>query len=151
LTGTIRYCSLNASRYCEQSRRDDLEAIAYVLLYLHLGVLPWQGLKIKDDDDRYKMIYLKKKETSLETLCKGLPREFIYFIDYCRKLKFDEEPNYNYLINLFASFLENKITFVDFDWNLGKNIKSDKNKKNSKVDLNKSYDMNQKNQAQKIT
>ena len=50
----------------EQSRRDDLEAIVYVLIYLLNGQLPWQGLRINDGDDRYRKIYLKKRETTIK-------------------------------------------------------------------------------------
>ena len=73
LTGTARYASINALNGCEQSRRDDMEAIGYVLLYFLRGSLPWQGLKIDNKDDRYQKIYEKKKQTTAEDLCKGFP------------------------------------------------------------------------------
>lgn len=73
LTGTARYSSINALRGYEQSRRDDLEAIGYVLLYFLRGSLPWQGLKVDRRVDRYKKIFEKKKSTTPEDLCEGYP------------------------------------------------------------------------------
>ena len=73
LTGTARYASINALKGCEQSRRDDLEAIGYVLMYFLRGSLPWQGLHVHKGEDRYKKILAKKKSTTAEELCKGFP------------------------------------------------------------------------------
>ncbi len=89
LTGTARYASINALRGCEQSRRDDLEAIGYVLMYFLRGSLPWQGLHVNKGEDRYKKILLKKKGTSAEELCKTFPNEFAECINYTRNLEFD--------------------------------------------------------------
>jgi serine/threonine protein kinase len=118
LTGTARYASINALRGFEQGRRDDLESIGYVLLYLLRGSLPWQGLKIGQHQDRYSIIYEKKKSTSPEELCQGFPEQFVEYFLYVKKLKFDEEPDYLYLKGLFKKIMEihNFTHDYIFDW-----------------------------------
>ena len=69
LTGTARYASINALRGNDQSRRDDLESIGYVLIYLLKGVLPWQGIDAKTKEEKYAKILYKKEITPPEELC----------------------------------------------------------------------------------
>ena len=124
LTGTARYASVNALSGKEQSRRDDLESIGYVLIYLLKGNLPWQGLTAENPQEKHLKILEKKKNTSIENLCEDLP---IIFLDYFKiifNLDFIEEPPYELLRSLFLNyFIFEKNLIYDFyyDWNL--NIK----------------------------
>lgn len=72
----------------EQARRDDIESIGYVVMYLLRGILPWQNMKAKDTKTKYKMIMEKKISTPAEILCKGYAQELATFINYARNLKF---------------------------------------------------------------
>ena len=116
LTGTARYASINALKGCEQSRRDDLEAIGYVLMYFLLGSLPWQGLKIKPGEDQFKKIAEKKINTSFEFLTKGHPDEFLKYFKYCDQLNFEDQPDYEFLIGLFQTMINKYCNncFYDF-------------------------------------
>ena len=96
LTGTPRYASISNHLGIEQSRRDDLEAIGYVLVYFAKGRLPWQGLKAKSAHKKYKLILDKKQEISIAQLCHGCPAQFAEYLSYCRSLKFDASPNVAY-------------------------------------------------------
>ena len=128
LTGTARYASINALSGYEQSRRDDLESIGYIIMYFIRGSLPWQGLKINKKDDRYKKICEKKKSTSAKDLCSGFPTEFEKFVAYTRNLEFTEVPDYNYLRNLLKNVIKKAGSTIDFfyDWCTQKpNIKTD--------------------------
>ena len=118
LTGTARYASINALKGSEQSRRDDLEAIGYVLMYFLRGSLPWQGLHVHKGEDRYKKILNKKKGTSAEELCKGFPNEFAEYINYTRNMEFEADPDYKLLRGLLLSVLEKENQPYDFcyDW-----------------------------------
>jgi len=106
LTGTARYASINALKGGEQSRRDDLEAVGYVLMYFLLGKLPWQGLKVQRKEERYKKIYEKKKSTTPEELCQGYPEQLCEYVKYTRNMEFEQNPNYEYLRKLFKKILE---------------------------------------------
>ena len=139
LFGTVRYISYNASRGVEQSRRDDLESIGYMLLYLCSVKLPWQGLRLKDLNTKKKyleMLYLKKYSIP-ERLCKSLPIEFAEYIKYCRDLSFEQDPNYDYLRSRFRTILfrMNTINDLNFTWLENNKFKLKKKSKIKKVDI----------------
>ena len=106
LTGTVRFASANALRGGEQSRRDDLESIGYMIIYFMRGKLPWQEVKGNKKLERYLKIYKMKKNVSPEDLCKSLPKQMVDFMKYVKHLEFEQEPDYNYLRNLFKSILK---------------------------------------------
>ena len=118
LTGTARYASLTNHLGYEQSRRDDMESLAYSLIYLMRGSLPWQGMKCEKGQDRYHLIFKKKCETQIADLCKDMPNVFGAFLFYCRNLKFDEMPKYDYWRGIFGQCAkENGIVFDwEYDW-----------------------------------
>jgi len=117
--GTPRYASLNAHLGNRQSRRDDLESVFYLIVYFLKGELPWQGIRGKTKSEKKEKIKLKKKETSVKDLCKGLPIEFYEIFLYIRSMKYEEKPNYDLIINMLnAVAFKNSIVFnYDWDWN----------------------------------
>jgi hypothetical protein len=120
----------------EQSRRDDLESLGYVLMYFNRGSLPWQGLKVRyllqpmrspllkigaqavTKKQKYERISEKKIGTPIEVLCKGFPSEFATYLNFCRSLRFDDKPNYSYLRQLFRNLFHREGYVYDyvFDW-----------------------------------
>ena len=115
LTGTARYASINAHEGKELSRRDDLESIGYVVLYFIRGSLPWQGINTRNKEEKYRKIFEKKKSTTLEELCGGCPEEFKTYINYCRGLSFEQEPDYNYLRGLIRGLFDREGFTYDFE------------------------------------
>ncbi|KAL5786275.1 hypothetical protein ACOSQ2_008667 [Xanthoceras sorbifolium] len=96
--GTVRYASVHAHLGRTGSRRDDLESLAYTLIFLLRGRLPWQGYQ---GENKGFLVCKKKMATSPETLCCFCPQPFRQFVEYVVNLKFDEEPNYAKYISLF--------------------------------------------------
>ena len=113
LIGTARYTSLNIHLGLEPSRRDDLESVGYMLIYLFKGTLPWQGLK---KDKKKDIIGEVKICTSLQKLCKGLPQCFIEYISYCRSLLFEQNPDYDKLRNIWLNYAEKNKIELKYCW-----------------------------------
>jgi casein kinase I family protein HRR25 len=137
--GTSRYASINnhlgigtsisyprqikmLTLYLEQSRRDDLESVWYIMLYFARGSLPWQGLKAATEDERNELIKEKKTKISVEDLCGDLPKEFATCLNYVRNLGFDDRPDYSYLRkHLRDLFLRKGFQYDNvFDWTIKK-------------------------------
>ncbi|OHT14002.1 CK1 family protein kinase [Tritrichomonas foetus] len=118
LVGTAHYVSVNTHLGDQQSRRDDLESIAYVLIRFLKGSLPWQGMKVKSIEERNEKITQMKIQTTPEMLCQGLPKEFKVFIELVKRLRYDDTPKYHWYRNLFMSLFIKKGFVYDgvFDW-----------------------------------
>ena len=149
LTGTARYASIHALEEMEQSRRDDLESTGYVLMYFLRGSLPWQGLKIKTKEDRYKKILDKKKGTTSNELCKDFPEEFKYFIDYTRNLGYAENPDYEKLKKNFIYLVRERMC-ENFDFIYDWTTQNDLKKRENSNDVNLILDENDKKEDEII-
>ncbi|CAM0142273.1 unnamed protein product [Umbelopsis sp. WA50703] len=127
LSGTARYMSINTHLGREQSRRDDLEALGHVFMYFLRGSLPWQGLKAATNKQKYEKIGDKKQSSNIKDLCEGYPEEFGIYLQYARKLSFEETPDYDFCRELFDKVLQ-RIGDTDdgiYDWMLLKNNQVD--------------------------
>ncbi|KAG8637303.1 casein kinase 1-like protein HD16 [Manihot esculenta] len=100
--GTVRYASVHAHLGRTASRRDDLESLAYTLIFLCRGRLPWQGFQ---GDNKSFLVCKKKMATSSEMLCCFCPPPLKQFLEIVVNMKFDEEPNYSKLISLFEGLI----------------------------------------------
>lgn len=107
LIGTAKYASLNVLNGIEASRRDDLISLGYVLIYCLKGYLPWENIEGENKEEKYEKIKEIKKMHIID-LCNDLPYEFHVYMDYCIQLKYNENPNYNYLKCIFTN-LYNRI------------------------------------------
>lgn len=142
MTGTPRYASINNHLGIEQSRRDDLESLGYVMLYFLRGKLPWQGIPAKTRREKYQKIAQTKMATLLEVsaawpgvpprrdsrsracffllqeLNAGFPEEFASFLKYCRTLRFASDPDYADIRAMFRRAAERIGVEYDgqFDW-----------------------------------
>ena len=122
LTGTARYVSLFTHYGIEQSRRDDIEGIAYNLIYLARGKLPWQGVKTKNKKEKHKKIMESKIAYTPDILCKNLPEEFSNLLKYSRELEFEDVPEYKDIKLMFKNFIVKNggIMNMEFDWDKNK-------------------------------
>ena len=138
LTGTARYVSLFTHYGIEQSRRDDIESIAYNLIYFAKGKLPWQGVKTKNKKEKHKKIMESKLAHTPDILCANLPDVYVKLLKYARKLEFEDEPDYDNIKLLFKNYIEKKGDIMDmqFDWEKRKE-ESDSNEEEDEYDEKK--------------
>jgi casein kinase 1 len=120
LTGTALYASVGALRGMEQSRRDDLEALGFVWMYLLRGRLPWMGLTAIDQKQKNARICDVKSRVSFATLCDGFPSEFVSYFEIVRALRCSDQPNYAALRVLFRDLFIREGFVYDgkYDWTL---------------------------------
>lgn len=123
LIGTPRYASINNHRGIEQSRRDDLESLAYLLLYFLNGRLPWQATEkakstVKKTTVSFQTIADWKERVSAEDICPGAPKQLIALLQYSQALGFYERPDYSRLRLLLTELFDSKNFVRDgrFDW-----------------------------------
>ena len=95
--GPILFASINSHNLVELSRRDDIESLAYTLLYLNNGTLLWKNTNINVEEIKkiktyfYENVVTKDYESNI----------FLTLLKYARELEFDECPNYDMLLTIF--------------------------------------------------
>ncbi|KAK8893412.1 hypothetical protein M9Y10_021832 [Tritrichomonas musculus] len=153
LTGTARYASISTLSGNEQSRRDDMESLGYIWIYLLKG-LPWINLTAPTPKIKYDKILAVKMMTPTDELCSGLPYEFGEYLNLVKQLQFNQEPEYSRYRKMFRD-LFNRLGYIydyKFDW-CNENEKLANNLKNrlNSQDNAKSPHLQQKASNQKLT
>lgn len=114
--GNATFASINIHRRIQASRRDDMEAFAYFLIYCIKGKLPWQNIHNCAKMDKWVRIGSAKSKITTEQLCDQLPSEFIVITNYCKSLEFDETPNYDLLRNVLINLAKKLNLSMKIDW-----------------------------------
>jgi serine/threonine protein kinase len=107
IIGTLPFTSINGQQGHAQSRRDDLESLAYTIIFLARGYLPWTRLSDQE------AVLLSKSSTTLEELCADLPAPFHKFIGHIRSLGFNEKPDYQLLHSILLQCSRSKSCKTD--------------------------------------
>ncbi len=118
-SGNMKYASFNALIGKEQSRRDDLISLGYLLIFLAKKQLPWNYDVNYFDKAKYSNLLYNKKTNGNGSLYNGIPNEFKKFMEYNNNLKFEQKPNYEYLKSLLNNILSRMkldIRNICFSW-----------------------------------
>lgn len=102
----------------EPSRRDDVEAVGMLLLYLLHPRLPWQGICAPDIPSKLRRIGEMKRGDAFKDLLAHSPAFFTSFFEHCRSLAFEEKPDYRYLRELMREEMRTQGWTYDwkYDW-----------------------------------
>lgn len=112
LVGSKFFAPIKWHTFRRQSRKDDLQSLAYMLAYFYCGDLPWEFNDPSDD------ILQKKVEITAPDLLRGLPEEMVQYYDYVQSLGFNEQPDYDRMRRFFRTYLQKRNIWVEekFDW-----------------------------------
>ena len=115
IAGTARYASINSHLGIVAAPRDDLESLAYTLIYLAKMHLPWQGVQ---RSAKYEAIAKIKMQTPIDEVCAGIPKEFAIFLDQVRSLRYEDTPDYAFFRKLFRQLFVREGFLFDcvYDW-----------------------------------
>jgi serine/threonine protein kinase len=97
IIGSKNYMSINSHNHIELSRRDDLESIGYMLLYLYNGTLDWNN-----ESNEIKILSMKQNILNYD----NIPNVIINYIKLVKSLDYEESPNYNLIIDEFKKEIE---------------------------------------------
>ena len=147
IKGNIIFISVNSHCGNQISRRDDIESLGYNLVNFMKGKLPWS-------DCNRNYIMEKKKNTSLDELCEGLPDEFKEFIKYGKEMEFKQELDYKYLNGLLMQVAKkNKIDIdnIKYDWDIYiEELKSERQKIKEKEAENVNNEKQKEKEAENV-
>ena len=126
--GSLLFLSINTFKGITQNRKDDLESIGLVIIYLYKGSLPWSEVKTSNIYQSLEKIETIRKMVSSNYICKEMPQEMNTYMNYINNLKFDENPDYEYLRQLFLNVLKNigDVSGQIFSWTDKNRIQSSK-------------------------
>lgn len=116
LVGTLRYSSIRNHKGYEQSRRDEIESISYMLLYFFKNNLPWMGIEAKNKKDKDRLICNSKMNLKLSDFYEGIPEEYKFMLVYSRKMKFESKPDYKMLKAMFTNLISQEGIQLDFKY-----------------------------------
>ena len=105
--GSLIFLSLNAFKGIIQTRKDDLESLGLVIIYLYKGLLPWSEIRSTNIYQSWDKVETIRNIVSNDYICRGMPQEMNIYMNYINNLKYDECPNYEYLRQLFLNILKN--------------------------------------------
>lgn len=122
----LHFCSVNSQRGIDYTRRDDIESWAYLTIFWLKNKLPWD---FEAERDLFDKVLSIKSIISPDKLCEDLPADFLNIFKYIKTLRYEEQPNYEFIK---MSLNQMKEKFSNFDTTLVKTLKSKKSKKNNK-------------------
>ena len=156
IKGALLFLSMNVFKGIETTRKDELESLGLVIIFLFMGSLPWSRMKFNNIKDGFIKIGSIRKNISIENICKGMPKEMNEYMNYINNLIYEQCPDYEYLRKLFMNVLKkigdgNEELFSWVDRNKYRTISSrNSTSKNKKRNVRVIFDNLLQNDSNKI-